>query len=229
MSEIPTGLPGESGPVVIAAQPAVITQSSSPMAQALATPVTWTELIIGFVVLLVWFVLFAGGILVPTGAYRDRLNFYDPTPPTTQPSSVAAGKPTVGEAVGDALAIFAFWTITNVGLLSCLAAFLGAVGRRTRFAMQGSEQSDPDAIPNQIRLHYASAVIRGFGIYGLMMAGLLVLATDTFTTPTQGQYLRLSATISVLAFYSGYDPAVFAGVLQRVKKLLDQGSAGPVK
>jgi hypothetical protein len=173
-------------------------------------PMRRAEFVAGFLALVLWFVVFGGGILVNTAPARAQL---------TAPS-------TIRETFNAAVIVFLFWTITNVGVLSCLSAFLGAIGRRTRFAVQLTEaNSYADLIPqNNIWSHYASAVIRGFGIYAMVMAGLLVLATETFENPSQGGYLRLAATIALIAFYAGYDPELFAGVLQRVKRLIDPGT-----
>ena len=54
-----------------------------------------------------------------------------------------------------------------------------------------------------------------------MLAGLLVMATEALTSPTQGHYVRLASTISVVSFYAGYDPQMFAVILDRIKRLLD--------
>jgi hypothetical protein len=55
------------------------------------------------------------------------------------------------------------------------------------------------------------------------MAGLLVLATESFIRPSQGEYVRLAATMSVMSFYAGYDPAALGSLLHRVRKLLEGG------
>jgi hypothetical protein len=180
--------------------------------------VSGVELTLGGFALLSWFVVFAGGILIPTEPYRELL---------------AKGNESL-PLLGSAVLVLMFWTVTNVGILCCISAFLGALGRRTRFAVKA--QAGPSdgyvdlwpAPPAPMAAHYASAVIRGFMIYGIVMAGLLVLATETFTNTTQGGYFRLASTVSVLSFYAGYDPELFAGVLDRVKTLLGPpaGKAG---
>jgi len=171
----------------------------------------WGELCLGFTTLAVWFLLFAGGILVGTKPYISTL------------SAATA----VSEVVGAALVILLFWTITNVGILSILAATLGAFGRRTRFtrrvALHGmdipgdvKEKQDRRAVT----IHCASAVMRGFGVYALVLSGLLVLATEALVAPTQGQYVRMASMISVVSFYAGYDPEMFAGFLDRIKRFI---------
>jgi hypothetical protein len=177
-------------------------------------PVSKIELVIGLLALLMWFVLFAGGILIATEPYRQAI----------------ASPTSLGSVSLSSVMVLAFWTITNVGVLCCLSAFLGAFGRRTRFALQLNAKSAEkylDSVPRQLSSHYVSAIMRGFGIYGMVMAGLLVLASESLEKPSQGGYLRLSATVCVMAFYVGYDPELFASVLQKVRKLIisDAGDA----
>lgn len=163
------------------------------------------ELLLGVVALAAWFILFAGGVLIGTTSHRE--NIASPESAFTWLQSFTI--------------VFFFWTITNVGILSCIAAFLGALGRRTRFTMTAmandtSAPAPPGAMT--VAVFYISAIMRGFGIYALAFAGLLVLATQSFQNPDQGAYLRLAATLSVTSFYGGYDPETFAGLLDRVKQ-----------
>ena len=120
--------------------------------------------------------------------------------------------------------VLAFWTITNVGILSCVAAFLGALGRRTRFTSRTDElqAAIDDTHPDNhgLATYYVSAIMRGFGVYALVLAGLLVLATNSLTSPDQESYMRLAPIVSIISFYAGYDPSIFAGLLDRVKAVL---------
>lgn len=171
------------------------------------------ELLFGVAALVVWFVLFAGGVLIGTTPYREAI--------------ASASNPIVW--LQSFAIVLLFWTITNVGILSCIAAFLGALGRRTRFTM-AALTADPPAVPTMgattVAIFYVSAIMRGFGIYALSFAGLLVLATQSFQNPDQGAYLRLAATLSVISFYAGYDPETFAGLLDRVKQFFQVKSQG---
>jgi hypothetical protein len=99
---------------------------------------------------------------------------------------------------------------------------IGALGRRTRFASRPSA-ANPGLgdVTDNVIVHYASALIRGFGVYALVLAGLLVVATDMMIKPDQGGYVRLAGLISVISFYAGYDPEMFAGFLERVKRFLE--------
>jgi hypothetical protein len=156
--------------------------------------------------LLAWFALFGGAILIGTEPYRRAI---------TAPASVH-------ELIRSSLVVLAFWTITNIGLLACISSFLGALGRRTRFAVRlGTPPDTCDAVPRPVSLFYASAIIRGFSVYALVMAGLIVLVTESFLNPSQDQYIRLAATTSVTSFYVGYDPAILGNLLQRVRQTVE--------
>src|SRR5262245_40725922 len=69
----------------------------------------WRELTVGFTALVVWFLLFAGGVLVGTESYLTAMS----------------QGPGFVEWLRLAAMIILFWTITNVGILSILAAVLG--------------------------------------------------------------------------------------------------------
>ena len=170
------------------------------------------ELIIGLAALAVWFGLFSGGILVATEPYRRAIE-----------------NPTVsGELVVNWVVVLAFWTITNIGVLSCIAAFLGALGNRTKFTSDTDTVRSPasagPASTRGLATYYMSAVMRGFGVYSLVLAGLLVFATDSLISPDQAAYMRLAPTVSIISFYAGYDPSIFAGLLDRVKNFLQAGT-----
>lgn len=172
----------------------------------------WRELFVSSGALFAWFALFAGGTLIATKPFIDA----------------AANMSNPFNTAGNWCVIVLFWTITNVGILSMLAAILGAFGQRTRFAspirMSGllgtPAQPSTDASPRELFTHYASAIMRGFGVYTLVLSGLLVLATDAIVSPTQGQYVRLAGMVSVISFYAGYDPEMLAGLLKRIERFL---------
>jgi len=174
------------------------------------TAVSRTELSLGLLNVAIWFVLFAGGVLISSQPFRNEIAEF-----TSFRSWVAAFVMTL-----------LFWTITNVGILACSAALLGAFGRRTKFVVREMRSGSPErdnspALPRDIGTYYVSAIMRGFGIYILALAGLLVLATEAFKNPDQGEYLRLAGTMSIVAFYAGYDPSTFAGLLDRVKQFFE--------
>jgi hypothetical protein len=172
---------------------------------------SWHELVLGATSLAAWFMLFTGGTLIATGPYIAE--FSAPLRPL--------------RAIQASLVIAGFWTISNVGLLSILAAVLGAFGQRTRFTAKitawhaiGAEAELPRPGFREVLTHYASAIMRGFGVYTLVLSGLLVLATEAIVSPTQGQYVRLAGLVSVISFYAGYEPAMLADLLKRIERFL---------
>ncbi len=66
--------------------------------------------------------------------------------------------------------------------------------------------------------------MRGFGVFVLILSGLLVLATDSLISPNQGQYVRLAGMVSVISFYAGYDPVALAELLKRIEQFLRSSS-----
>ena len=174
----------------------------------LAISLSTGELTTGVIVLLGWFALFTGGIIIPTEPYRSAM--------------VNGGG--IGSILKGLVIVFPFWTISNIGILSCLASFMGALGRRARFTSRTDIPGEVDHNkPNNhgLATYYISAVMRGFGVYALVLAGLLVLATESLVSPGQETYMRLAPTVSVISFYTGYDPSILAGLLDRVKGLLN--------
>lgn len=167
------------------------------------------ELSVGCVAIAVWFCLFAGGALVNTGPYRTAIQ---------NPQGLASG-------LSAWLVVLAFWTVTNVGILSCVSAFLGALGRRTRFTQQTDSRRPvidaTDDDPERLATYYLSSVLRGFGVYTIILGGILVLATSALTAADQSEYLRLAPTVSIISFYAGWDPKVFSGLLGRVNAFLN--------
>ncbi|MCZ6837382.1 MAG: hypothetical protein O7G85_16525 [Planctomycetota bacterium] len=166
--------------------------------------VSWWELVFGSCALILWFSLFAGGILINIGSSRTALTSSE----------------TFWQGVSHLPLILSCWTVTNVGVLAVLAAILGAVGRRTRFTSNNtiSRFSNSPLLKSRAAIiFYASAVIRGFGVYSLLLGGLLILATATLVAPSQEEYLRLALTISIISFYAGYNPEVFASLLKRAE------------
>jgi hypothetical protein len=171
----------------------------------------WQELLLGSAALAGWFALFTGGTLIATKPYMDAI----------------AGSISPLQAAWSGLMIVAFWTISNVGLLSILSAVLGAFGQRTHFTAKVTA-SQPAVAEDEVSAgssremltHYASAIMRGFGVYALLLSGLLVMATDAIVAPDQSQYVRLAGTVSVISFYAGYDPEMLAGLLKRIERFL---------
>ena len=184
-------------------------RSVEPIVQSqVFTPLTNTEFFFAAVALLLWFLMFSGGALISTQEYRSEL-----------------GKSVVWYAkIKPLIVCLLFWTTSNLGLLSCLSAFLGAIGYRTLFTIPLSPHCSVSTISDSTRrmllTSSLSAVMRGFGVYTLSLSGLLLLATDTLVKPDQETYLKLAPTISIISFYAGFNPQVFGIMLERVNKYM---------
>ena len=187
-------------------------QVPSSEGQVAAISLTIPEVLAGIVAIMIWFGLFSGGIIIGTESYRTVLN--QSTAPT--------------EWIGSWFVVCAFWTITNVGLLACVSSYIGAIGRRTRFTSHTDPMQTSFGVSGTnkrgVSTYYLSAIMRGFGIYTLVLAGLLVFATESLTNPKQEMYMRLAPTISIIGLYVGYDPGMFAELLDRVKRFLQTGN-----
>jgi hypothetical protein len=74
--------------------------------------------------------------------------------------------------------------------------------------------------------------LRGFLAYLAVAAGFIVLASGSnlFITPTQADYVRLTAIVSLFGFLTGFSPSVFKGLEERFsgKMHLDQKPDGRV-
>lgn len=187
-------------------------QGEQPQREERPVQLVKRELISGLTVLAFWFCLFLGGILIGTEPHRERLQ-----------------NPTGGAGmIWSWIVICAFWTITNLGLLSCVSAFLGALGKRTRFTSHNDPLNSTivTADPNLRGLdtYYMSAVMRGFGVYILSLGGLLIMATESLLDPSQAGYVRLAPAMSIVSFYAGYDPSIFEGLLHRVNLFMQSGN-----
>ena len=196
---------------------------AAPPAASATAGVGWPEIALAGGALAAWFLLYAAGALVSTASARDKLD-----------SALVGGTYSGGDLILTFLWVACLFTTTNIGLLACLASLLGAVGRRTRFAARlrrRDETAADDYVdlspPDRRMLHYVSALMRGFGVYALVFAGIVVFATSSVETPTKGEYLRLAAAVSVLSFYVGYDPETFAALIDRVKQTLTSQPAPP--
>ncbi len=168
----------------------------------------WPDLVIAVLGLSAWFILFSGGILIGTQPFRMQISGSEPL--------------ALADHAKAWYVVMTFWTVTNIGFLACVAALLGAVGRRAGFTAVDEEDALVQrASQKQVGLYYGCAVMRGFGIYSLILAGIFVFAQDAAKEPEQLHYLSIAPLISIVGFYAGYDPVLFTGLLARAKKLLD--------
>jgi hypothetical protein len=166
----------------------------------------------GVVTLGLWAVTFAVGIIFPSRPYLESL----------QGISSGGRDLTWYEVAGRLAAFVITYTATNAAILCCLTAWLGELGRRTRI----------DGSPQRGGIHrgdYVAAVIRGFLAYLAVAAGFIVLGSGSgFITPTQADYVRLAALVSLLGFLTGFSPVMFKGLEERFtgKMHLDQRPDG---
>ncbi|MBC8350841.1 MAG: hypothetical protein H8E66_02575 [Planctomycetes bacterium] len=168
----------------------------------------WPDLVVAVLALGAWFVLFAGGILIGTAPFRSQIG-----------GSAPLG---FAEHAKAWYVVLAFWTVTNIGLIACASALLGAVGRRVGFTTVDAEDVVVrQAAQKQVGLYYGCAIMRGFGVYSLILAGIFVFAQDAASEPEQLHYLSIAPLLSIAGFYAGYDPVLFSGLLARAKKLLN--------
>jgi hypothetical protein len=171
------------------------------------------EIVGGAITLGLWAVIFAVGIIFPSRPYLESL----------QGISSGGRELTWYEVLGRLAAFVLTYTATNAAVLCCLTAWLGELGRRTRI----------DGSPQRGGIHrgdYIAAVIRGFLAYLAVAAGFIVLGSGSnlFIAPTQADYVRLAAIVSLLGFLTGFSPSLFRGLEEKFggKMHLDQKPDG---
>ena len=67
------------------------------------------------------------------------------------------------------------YTFTNLAMLSGLASLVGAGARHVEAQLSGSERIE------NLRALYASAAIRGFFVYLIVLSGVMVFVENIFT------------------------------------------------
>lgn len=165
-----------------------------------------SEVVFLFTVLVAWTALFAIGMFVTSQPYRDAL---------------AQGKSSPVDYLIAGFISFMSYTFTNLAMLSGLASLAGAGARHVEAQLNGSEP-----IAN-LRALYTSAALRGFFVYLVALSGLMFLVEGVFTNIAKSAdiYLRLAGSISLLSFMLGFNPEMFARLLERIARLLeDQGA-----
>ncbi len=160
------------------------------------------EIVIIVLVVSAWSILFAAGVVVNSAPYRDRLGsaMYLPL-----------------------LYKLYYWSIflttyplTNIALLSCLAAMAGAAGHVLKVDLSGEAK-----MRNHSRNPHAAAIVGGFFVYLISISGVLALVQQPFDLPSPSQYVRLAGFISLLSFLTGYNPQIFNRLLHRVSELIE--------
>lgn len=164
------------------------------------------------VVFLAWCGLLLAGLLVPTAEYREVLSTPSEAP--------------FHQLVSYSVIVFLCYTITNVPLLCCLAAVLGAIGGRARIEVEARRRGEVDHVNP-----YASAVLRAFFVYLVVLSGTMVSIenpVENFVQATQEQYVRLAVMLSMIGFLAGYNPGFFSKVLRGAEdKLLRPPADAP--
>jgi hypothetical protein len=155
----------------------------------------------GILLLLVWTVVFSIGVIFPSKTYLTEMR------------AAATGQAELSgvQMLGRLTAFLLSYTATNAAILTCLAAWLGELGRRTRI-----DGDDPEG--RLQRGDYVAAVMRGFFGYLAMISGFVVLGSGIklLTDPQQEEYIRLSAFVSLLGFLAGFSPIIFRGIEDRL-------------
>ena len=173
-------------------------------------PLTSSEVLFGIAAVLGWVLFFASGTVISTANAREVIS--------------AANFDSFFHVFSSWLTVVTCYTVTNVAFLSCLAAIAGQFSSRSRESEL--RVSNGRAVQNphfkEVLACYASASMRGFVIYLLIVSGLLLVTTEAMATPNQNQYVRLAGTMSVVSFIAGYDSNVFRQALERVVALVSQ-------
>ena len=156
-------------------------------------------------ILLSWLVLLAAGLVINSEPYRTALG--RPNPPELLVS------------VWYWFVAITTFTMTNVAMLCCLAALLGAAGGRLEAALTTNPERQHSLNP------YGSALIRGFFVYLVAISGLMVVAGEPASASTPDKYLRLAGFLSLLSFLIGFNPQLFTRFLTRIAEVIE-GRAG---
>jgi hypothetical protein len=190
-------------------------------------PVPAPLLLQGIGSLVIWFLLFAAGLLVETVEYRlvlaprsvrkqlsdsefkaivdgsPLLQYLAASPRTPgEPSAFTVTQAFVGSIL--------CFTPINLALLTLVAGLVGGYSSHIRIETMPPEDLETLRKEHQRRYEYLqeppmTAAMRGFIVYLCIVAGLYVAMDDPFKDPTPSQYIRLAGTLSVLAFMVGYD------------------------
>jgi hypothetical protein len=163
-------------------------------------PLTRNEAIVCILAIAAWVILTAAGVAVSTKPYIDLI-------------SNADGKATIWQLAQAWFLLITCYTFTNIALLCCLAAVIGAIGRSAR--IDDVERNDP---ATDLRTLCVSGMIRGFFMFIIILSGTLILSDQKYDDITIEQYLKLAGLVSLLSFAIGYDPHLFVSFFERVSQ-----------
>jgi hypothetical protein len=170
----------------------------------------WSLSLGGLACILIWILLFSAGLFVDTKPLRDQL--------------------TKGFDFGDLFTVCLCYTPTNAALLTCLSGLAGGISSRLTY---GRFVEDPVGIgaPEKLTVtevlvrteNPIASLLRSFIVYFIFVAGLAIASPQNpFSEPTQDQYFRFAAMVSVLGFVVGYDPSVFNNFIRRLPWVREQ-------
>jgi hypothetical protein len=166
------------------------------------------ELLLGGGVLIAWAGSLLLGLMIPTNLLMNRL----------WSGEVNSFFVTMGYS----LLILAGYALTNPLLLMCTSTVLGAMAQRWQVSdsLADVPSSAQYAAP---RRFYFDAVLRGFFVYLLFIAGYILITDIRFDNATSfsfNAYVRIAGAASVLGFVVGYDPNLIVRFIQRVIEAL---------
>jgi hypothetical protein len=161
---------------------------------------TRNEAIVCILAIVAWVILTAAGVAVSTKPYIDLI-------------SNADGKATFLHLAQAWFLVITCYTFTNIAILCCLSAVIGAIGRSAR--VDDVDRNDP---ATDLRTLCISGMIRGFFMFIVILSGTLILSDQKYDDITIEQYLKLAGLVSLLSFAIGYDPHLFVTFFERVSQ-----------
>jgi hypothetical protein len=110
-----------------------------------------------------------------------------------------------------------------VAILCCIASILGGLFRRVRERLQGK------SVPTSMPILLFSLALQGFVIYLVVVSGVISFSGGYafLSSPSQDQYMRLAATVSLFSFVAGYSPTAIIALLARIERLIGAGGGTP--
>lgn len=145
------------------------------------------EKIVGIIAILLWLFLYTGGIVIGTSPYRQTIN-------------EGGDFLTILQAW---LIVTCFYTLSNVAMLCCLSAIIGAICAGVK------------------KVSIANQAANGLFVYLILISGLLLLGASPFENLAQAQYTRLAGTSSLFAFLVGYNPKMLGKLVSRLEEMAE--------
>jgi len=198
--------------------------SSDPAGKANERGLSALESCTGFLVFVLWLVLFAAGIVVDTEPYRNAispagvaaLRSEGPQRNETVSGTLVTGSGSGGSrpaasprsVIGSWFVVVFCFLPLNLAWLCAASSTLGGFGNRANLS---DDQADKESRDNSNP--YMSAILRGFFVYLFMTSGLLLLDDSPFSNSAPGQYIRLAGFLSLFSFVVSYHPRLFSTLI----------------